>query len=176
MKYIPNLITIIRILGSFILLITQPLSTIFFVIYIVCGISDVLDGYIARKTKTTSHFGAILDSISDTVFIGIILIIFIPLFRLSWWMIFWIGVIALARLISLATGFVKYNTLAYLHTYANKATGFLIFCSPILYDRFGMVLMVCMVCSLASLSAIEELIINIVSKRLDRDIRCIIEI
>jgi CDP-diacylglycerol--glycerol-3-phosphate 3-phosphatidyltransferase len=158
------------------MLIIKPLSNIFFVIYIVCGISDVLDGYIARKTKTTSQFGAILDSIADIIFIGINLIIFIPLFRLSWWMIFWIGGIALVRLISLAIGFVKYNTVALLHTYANKATGFLLFCTPILYDKFSLGVTVCMVCSLASVSAIEELAINIVSKRLDRDIPCIIEI
>jgi Phosphatidylglycerophosphate synthase len=176
MRYIPNLVTIIRIIGSFILLFTQPLSILFFTIYIVCGVSDILDGYIARKTKTTSQFGATLDSISDTVFIGVLLIILIPLFRLSWWMLFWIGGIALIRLISLVTGFVKYKTIVFLHTYANKATGFCLFCSPILYDRFGMVIMICVVCSLASVSAMEELVINILSKKLDRDIRCIIAI
>lgn len=176
MKNIPNLITMIRIICSFILLFIQPLSIIFFAIYIVCGVSDAFDGYIARKTKTASQFGAILDSISDAVFIGIILIIFIPLLHLSWWMLFWIGGIALVRLISLATGYLKYNTIAFLHTYANKATGFILFGSPILYDKVGMVITVYIVCGFASISAIEELVINMISKRLDRDVRCIITI
>ncbi|MDS1003847.1 CDP-alcohol phosphatidyltransferase family protein [Clostridium sporogenes] len=49
MKNIPNLITMIRILGITVLVFIRPFSEIFFIIYLICGISDILDGMIARK-------------------------------------------------------------------------------------------------------------------------------
>lgn len=173
-RHIPNLITFARFICSFVLLFTEPLSCSFCTVYIICGASDVLDGYIARKIKANSQLGAIFDSISDLVFFGIILGILLPLFQWAWWMLFWIGAIAFVRIVSFITGFVKYNKIAFLHTYANKVTGFVLFFSPFLFHKFGMAVMVCLVCSLASVSAIEELAINLVSKRLDRDIRSII--
>ena len=42
----------------------KPLSTLFLTIYVLTGISDVLDGAIARKYTTTSELGAKLDSIA----------------------------------------------------------------------------------------------------------------
>ena len=62
-KYIPNIITAVRILGTLFLLWAKLPSLYFFVIYSICGFSDVLDGWLARKTKTTSEFGARLDSV-----------------------------------------------------------------------------------------------------------------
>jgi len=67
-KYVnvANAITMVRIIGMLLLLFfTDPLTTQFFVIYTVAGISDVFDGYIARLTKTSSAFGAALDSFAD---------------------------------------------------------------------------------------------------------------
>lgn len=52
----------------------------FFVVYTMCCLSDVLDGYVARKTKTTSKCGEGLDSVADFVFIAILLVVFIPFF------------------------------------------------------------------------------------------------
>ncbi|WP_195515061.1 CDP-alcohol phosphatidyltransferase family protein [Paraclostridium bifermentans] len=72
-KYVPNLITASRILGAFLLFLTEPFSKLFLIIYIACGISDVFDGYIARKFKTESKTGRALDSIADMVLIGVML-------------------------------------------------------------------------------------------------------
>lgn len=174
MKHIPNLITMIRIIGSLILLITEPLSITFFGIYIVCGLSDVLDGYIARKTRTSSQIGATLDSIADTIFIGIYLFILIPLFQITWWMYLWLGGIVLVRFVSLIIGFIKYHNLTFLHTYANKATGLMLFFFIFIFRILGINIAACLVFILASISAIEELTINMTSKKLDRDIRSII--
>jgi len=46
----------------------------FLILYVICGLSDVLDGIIARKTNTTSNFGAKLDTIADFIFVTILLI------------------------------------------------------------------------------------------------------
>jgi len=90
-KYTANIITIGRMAMAFSLLLIKPLSILFFVIYALCGISDILDGYIARKTSTSSKPGEILDSIADLIFISITLIIFIPLLTWNPWMLYWVG-------------------------------------------------------------------------------------
>jgi len=70
-KNIANMITLTRIIGTFSLLLFKPLSLIFQFLYVVCGLSDILDGYIARKTRTVSQTGMVLVSIADLVFLVI---------------------------------------------------------------------------------------------------------
>lgn len=172
-KYLPNTISIIRIIGAVALLFQEPLSPWFFLTYTLCGISDFLDGYLARRAKLTSQFGATIDSIADAIFIGVVLIIFIPLLQIPLWILCWIGSIALVRIGSLVIGLIKYRTITFLHTYANKATGLALFCFPFLYNWLGLTVTASLLCSLASLSALEELMINILSQTLSRDIKSI---
>lgn len=135
-----------------------------------CGISDVLDGYIARRMNASSKFGQVLDSISDLIFITIVLLILIPIINLPLWIIYWIVIIAIIRLISIILGFAKYKQLAFLHTYANKATGIVLFFFPFLLSVFGKEITATIICCIASISAAEELLINLTSKTLYRDI------
>ena len=48
-RAIPNYISFSRIVFSLLLILTKPLSVDFYVIYIICGFSDIMDGFIARK-------------------------------------------------------------------------------------------------------------------------------
>jgi len=153
------------------LLLIKPLSVLFFVIYALCCASDILDGYIAKKTNTASKSGEVLDSIADFIFIVIVFVIFIPLLTWDKWAIYWIGSIALIRFMSLGIGFAKYRAVSFLHTYANKFTGIALVCFPILYQVFGMAITVIVLCCVASLSALEELAIIIHSKKLNRNIK-----
>jgi len=170
-KQLPNILTAARIVFSVMLLYTQVFSPWFFVLYILCGISDFLDGYVARKTQNTSRFGAIFDSVADVAFFGSILIIFIPLFQWPPWILWWIGLIILVRLASLTVGAVKYHSIAFLHTYANKATGLLLFCFPVLCYVLGLTFSAGLICAAGSLSAVEELLINIRSRSLSRNVK-----
>ena len=165
--------TTIRIVGAFVLLLLKPLSASFFAVYFLCCISDILDGYIARKTETTSKFGEIFDSIADFILIVIVFIIFIPLIEWDQWMVYWICIIALMRFLSLGIGFLKYRAFSLLHTYTNKVTGIALICFPILFQIFGKTITTFILCGLASLSALEELIINTRSKVLNRNIESI---
>lgn len=174
-KSLPNFITIIRIIVSPILLFINPLTPLFFVIYIICGLSDILDGYLARKVSATSKFGATLDSIADVAFIATLLAVYIPLIKMPMGLLIWIMVIAIVRLVSLAVGFYKYHVIAFLHTYANKITGFILFCFPPLYLIVDIRIAVSIICVCASISSIEELSINLLSKNLLRDIKSIFE-
>ena len=158
---------------AFSLLLINPSSILFFMIYFLCGISDILDGYIARRTNTTNKLGEILDSIADLIFITIMLIVFIPLLTWESWMLCWVGIIAFMRFLSFGIGFIKYHTLSFLHTWANKATGIVLFCFPLMYYTTGLTITFFVVCCIASLSAFEELIITIRSKRLNRNVTSI---
>ena len=51
-KNLANIITTTRLIGTIALLFTEPLSKAFYAIYIWCGFSDILDGFVARKTNT----------------------------------------------------------------------------------------------------------------------------
>jgi CDP-diacylglycerol--glycerol-3-phosphate 3-phosphatidyltransferase len=86
---VASFITIGRIIGAFALLLTKPLSVLFFVVYALCCVSDILDGYVARKTKSASKSGEVLDSIADFIFIAIIFVIFIPLLAWDRWAVYW---------------------------------------------------------------------------------------
>ncbi|WP_209443611.1 CDP-alcohol phosphatidyltransferase family protein [Paenibacillus camerounensis] len=170
-RHIPNTLTVMRMIGSLCLLFLEPLSGLFLVVYTLCGASDALDGYIARKTKSASEAGASLDSMADFLFIGVLLLVLLPLLHLPVWLIYWIAGIAVLRGASLLTGWLRYRTLAFIHTYANKATGLLLFCFPFLYYLFGLTAPASLLCIAASLSALEELAINICSRELKRDAR-----
>lgn len=172
MKNLPNLISVLRIVCSFGLLLAGRKSGAFPILYLFCGISDVVDGFLARKLHAQSHTGALLDSIGDFVFFGVVVLLFWPMFRAEPFLLIWIIVIILIRLISLLVGFCRYHALAFLHTYGNKITGAALFLLPLLsfftqqIRGWGI-----LVCVLASLSAVEELLLNCFSKRLNRDVK-----
>jgi len=53
--------------------------------FFLLGLTDILDGRIARKRNQVSSFGAILDPIADKAFIGTALIGLSILGKLPWW-------------------------------------------------------------------------------------------
>lgn len=169
MKQIPNIVTGIRILLALTLLFTKPLSFAFTLIYLSAGISDVTDGFLARKMNVTSKSGALLDSAADVILIFVLLAMIIPYFTWPVWVICWIALIIIIRLSSLLIGFFKYRSFAFLRTYANKITGLALFCFPLLYRLWDLKVTAIVLCCLATVSAIEELLINTASNVLNRD-------
>ena len=72
MLSLANGISLARIVLVLVLILVKPLSITFFTIYLVCGISDVLDGYVARKTNTVSSLGGKLDSVADLIMVLVV--------------------------------------------------------------------------------------------------------
>ena len=68
-----NIITGIRIVLSAALLICPALSPTFYVLYMTAGLSDMIDGTVARRTGTASDLGSKLDTVADIVFVVICL-------------------------------------------------------------------------------------------------------
>lgn len=169
MKNIPNTISVLRILLSAILLFLKPFSPLFWVIYSTCGLSDIIDGYIARKTNSTSELGTLLDSIGDIIFMSASIVVLLPVIWIPTGILIWIVLIVFVRIVSLLAAYYKYHTFAILHTYSNKATGFLLFCFTFLYNAININILGCIICITASISAIEELMIHITSRKLSRN-------
>lgn len=65
-----NVLTSMRIALSGVLLLLEPLGTAFCCVYVLAGLTDMLDGPIARKTGTDSRVGAVLDSAADLIFMA----------------------------------------------------------------------------------------------------------
>lgn len=165
MKLIANYISISRIFLGLILALLKPLSIEFLVIYSFCGISDILDGFIARKTYTTSKLGEKLDSVADLIMCIVLIIVLYPIINLTVEIIIWIVIIGIIRVMSMTVVFIKYKTFGMLHTYGNKITGVMLFIFPLSLKYLQSDIMVYIVCVLASISAIEEFLINLSSNK-----------
>ena len=63
-----NIITFVRLLCSIAILFCPVFSVAFYSLYITAGLTDMIDGRVARKTNTVSEFGAKLDTVADFVF------------------------------------------------------------------------------------------------------------
>lgn len=66
--HIPNIITALRIALCIPMFFAEAMSPLFVSCYLLAGVSDMLDGFLARKLCVTSDFGARLDSVADLVF------------------------------------------------------------------------------------------------------------
>jgi CDP-diacylglycerol--glycerol-3-phosphate 3-phosphatidyltransferase len=169
MTHLANAITASRFVFAAVMLLSEPLSAPFWAGYVCGGLSDLLDGPVARRLHQQSAFGAKLDSAADLVFI---LCTCIAVFRgvaFPTWVLIGGGTIALVRFISYGVGYRKYRTFATVHTWLNKATGFLLFLFPVLFALLGIGAACGIICGVAFITAAEELVITIRSRELNRD-------
>lgn len=151
-----NIITFFRIICSIVLLFVPTFSPIFYILYIAAGISDMLDGFVARKTKTASDFGAGLDSAADAVFVAVCFIRILPCLHIRLWVWIWIAVIACIKAINILSGVVRQRKIIMLHTVANKITGLLLFLMPLFVRWIPFTYMAVPLCAIATFAAIRE--------------------
>ena len=85
-KHIANIITTSRIFSSICLLLCPVFSISFYIIYIYCGITDMADGAIARRTKSDSELGAILDTVADSIFVAVCFVKILPTMQFPVWL------------------------------------------------------------------------------------------
>ena len=156
-KQIANIITISRILSSINLLLCSVFSISFYIMYLFCGITDMADGTIARKTNSVSEFGARLDTVADGVFTAVCFVKILPLVQFPAWLWTWIVAIAIIKIGNVVWGLISNKRLVSLHTIFNKITGFLLFLLPLSFGFIEPIYSSAVVCFIATLSAINEL-------------------
>ena len=151
-----NTITIIRILCSIAILFCSVFSPAFYALYITAGVSDMVDGWVARRTHTASELGAKLDTIADIVFVIVCLVKLLPVLDIPNWLYIWIGVIALIKIINIISGFVVQKQFVSIHSMMNKVTGFLLFVFPLTISFINLKYSAAVVCAFATFAAIQE--------------------
>ena len=155
-KQIANMITGCRILCSIFMIGFPVDSAGFFVLYLVCGFSDMVDGTVARKTNSVSEFGARLDTVSDFLFAAVALMKILPILHLSEWLWIWVAGIMVLKISNVILGFVYRKKFVSLHTILNKMTGLFLFLLPLTLRIIDLEYSAAAVCFLATVSAIQE--------------------
>ena len=155
-RHIANILTGCRILGSILLLFFPVFSSAFYITYLLCGFSDMIDGTIARKTNSVSDFGAKIDTAADLVFVAVSFIKLLPTIHIPWWLWIWGGTIAIIKIINIIWGYIFKKQFIALHTIMNKATGLLLFLFPLIISFVELKYIAIVVCSIATFSAIQE--------------------
>ena len=151
-----NTITFSGIVACIFLLLCPVFSLAFYVFYIAAGLSDMLDGFVARKTDTVSGLGARLDTMADFVLVVVCLIKLLPILRIPAWLYGWIGIIALIKVMNNISGFAAQKKLVTVHSVMNKATGALLFLMPMTIPAVPLKYSAIVVCAVATFAAIQE--------------------
>ena len=156
MKSLPNAISALRFLGAVCLLLFEVNSIVFWIFYFVCGLSDMADGYLARRLGCESKTGAMLDSLADLVFVVCCCFKLIPALAFPKWLWIWGGVIVAIKIINQISALVMYKKCIFPHTIANKITGVLLFIGiPLTLFLESIVPMVIIV-AVATFAAVQE--------------------
>ena len=184
-KQIPNILTASRILIAIIILFIKPFSIAFYVIYGYCGISDLFDGVIARAIKSESSFGSLLDTIGDVLLtVTGSFVTFKYMYTVDnlwiWGMLAAVLSIYLFRAIGAIITLVRFKKFAMLHTIGNKVGMILLFLFPLFYELLAKVngaqIGLYVICGICVIAAIEEIIIEIIAKDFNENVKSIFQL
>jgi CDP-diacylglycerol--glycerol-3-phosphate 3-phosphatidyltransferase len=128
----------------------------FWVLYLIAGSTDMLDGFLARRWGVESKFGAKLDSLADFIFVLVVGYKLFPLLKLpaALWMM--IGLIAMVKTVNAISSYVVRHRIEFLHTKANKLTGFLLFLSVMTIEQSYFIPVAWAIACIALFAAIRE--------------------
>ncbi len=171
LRYLPNCITSLRIIGTIALIFTKPLEMWFYIVYLFTGITDVFDGFLARKLNVTSKFGAKLDSISDLLFYAVSLVMILPILweKLPTEIWYGVAVVLSLRLAAYILAAVKLREFAASHSYLNKITGFCVFLIPFVLSLKYAVIICWIFCGMGLISSGYDFILYLIMKPINRD-------
>lgn len=99
---IPNILTIFRILlvPVFLYLITRDMYQVALVVFIVAGITDAVDGFIARRFNQRTELGANIDPLADKI----LLVSSYLILTVKGLVPLWLGVLVLLKDMVLVSG------------------------------------------------------------------------
>ena len=158
-KNLANIITIARIIGTICLLPLETLSDVFFYVYIFAGVTDALDGFVARKLKTVSRLGSKLDSAADLTFYSVMMCKIWLIIRevLPDWVMWMIKAILALRALCYALNALIHKEFSSRHTILNKITGLLLFLLPMMLKTPVMLYYSLLLLAIAYISLFDEI-------------------
>ena len=156
MKRIPDLLSMSRIALCLLLLLVDAMTMPFWVLYLIAGLTDMLDGFLARRWGVESKFGARLDSMADFVFVLVVGYKLFPWLKLPTALWILIGIIALVKVSNAVNSYVVKHRIQFQHTKANKLTGFLLFIGMMAIGQSYFVPVAWVIACIALFAAIHE--------------------
>lgn len=119
----PNIISLSRAAAAVGLLFTAVFSGPFWALYLWCGVSDMIDGPLARRLGAESRAGAAIDSIADFVFVAIACVRIIPALAIHIWLWLIVGAAAVSQLVRMCCLFFRRGGWDGLHDSTNRIVG-----------------------------------------------------
>lgn len=156
--HIPNIITALRIALCVPMFLAEAISPLFVACYLFAGLSDMIDGFLARKLGVTSEFGARLDSVADFVFVITAFMKLFPLLNFPLWIWLTIIMIAVVKIASLIISKLKKVKVVPLHTFSNKLTGFVLFIGMLFVKTACFQYVVIGIIVIATYAAVDEMV------------------
>ena len=152
----PNILSASRIVLCLPLLLVDALTVPFWVLYVIAGMTDMLDGFLARQWGVETKFGARLDSLADLIFVLAVGYKLFPWLKLpaALWMM--MGLIAMVKIVNAISAYVIKHRIEFLHTKANKLTGFLLFIGVMAVGQSYFVPVAWVIACIALFAAIQE--------------------
>ena len=162
-KHIPNALSVLRMIVALGLPFLVDQVGLFAFLYGFAGFTDLLDGYLARKWKSQSLWGARLDSAADLILFSVIAYLVFRLYsdRLTWQQLVLLMTVIAVRGINMGLTYRKYRQVVFVHTWANKAAGLAVYALPILLLLVRSKYVLTIVAIVALTAALEELAISL---------------
>lgn len=126
-KQLPNILSVLRMVLAVALLPAAGVPVLFGAGYLLCGLTDVLDGFIARHWHLESRLGAKLDTLGDLLFWGVVLVLFFVQVPVSWPVAAAFALVAAVRGVNALITRGRFGEWGMLHTLGNKAAGLLLY-------------------------------------------------
>lgn len=155
-----NILTSIRIICGLLILLFPAFSNWYYVLYIIGGFTDAVDGAVARRFGNETKFGAKYDTAADFVFAIAVIVKIVNALHFPIWLFIWICVIFAVKTANLAIGFVRYKRFVTVHSVINKVCGVVVFIPPLFiggeYAWQAKAIVMIFACFFASAAAINE--------------------
>lgn len=156
MKHLPNILSASRIALCLPLLLADAMTVPFWVLYVIAGTTDMLDGFLARRWGVESKFGARLDSLADFVLVLAVGYKLFPWLKLPTTLWMMIGLVALVKIVNAISSYLVRQRIEFLHTIANKLTGILLFIGMMTIGQSYFIAVVWIIACFALFAAIQE--------------------
>lgn len=176
-KNIANIISLTRPFIALSLFFFINNHMMFLVMYSLCWFTDLIDGPIARKTKSASDFGSKLDDLGDYTTIVVVVIIFtIWIKNQMLTLVPFLVAIAAIRISNVVITNRKFGKTYIIHTYLNKFTAWTVFMAPVVYLLWDNLVMVYIVVTVAILASLEEMFIHLATSSYDANNKSIFKV
>lgn len=146
------------------MLFFTSITNLFLSLYVICGLSDFVDGKLARHLDATSLLGSKLDTVGDILYyIALAKILFVQ-HQIPIWFYIWIGATVVLFIIAASISKYKFGKFYFIHSFFGKILGVSIFALPFISKMFSVSTGLMVVCSISTIASIETVIIQLTRK------------